>query len=108
MKAVGIISNILLAFTLSFPSTQTSINSSAPTPDFSGTWKLDRKLSSNHKSLGRLSELTLVILQDNFTLKVVRIVKVKKKERVQELTYHADGRGEKNPDMLSSAKITSQ
>lgn len=67
----------------------------ATVPDFSGTWRIDRKLST-YEHLQDLDDLTFVISQNESTINVKRIIKEKKhKERVSELTYYADGRGEK-------------
>jgi hypothetical protein len=66
-----------------------------PLPDFSGTWKMDLDLSSP-KAISDLDDLTLVISHNPLELHIKRIIKEKKhKERVSELTYLTNGRGER-------------
>lgn len=63
-------------------------------PDFSGTWKIDRTLSTA-KALNYFDDLIFVISQNLPQLKLKRIVKKGSKEKFDELTYYTDGRGEK-------------
>ena len=85
-----------------------------PVPDLSGTWRLDRDLSTHEgltemDELNSVDELTFVISQTPPTLIVKRIAKEKKhKERVSELTYYTDGRGEKVSFLFSNEKFKSK
>jgi len=77
-------------------------------PDFSGTWKIDRKLST-YELLRDLEDLVFVISQSDESINVKRIIKEKKhKERIKELTYYADGRGEKVSFLFSNEKWNSK
>jgi len=85
--------SILIAISLNlFQTNHVVVTNSS---DFSGNWKVDRKFST-YKHLQDLDDLTLVIAQNDNTVKVRRIIEEKKrKERVGEFTYYPDGRGEK-------------
>ena len=107
MKVMYFLAALVIGFSLALDSPQTSNSSSSPVPDFSGAWQLDRKQSTNTESL-RLPDITLVISQRDSILNVTRTVKDKKKERVQELTYYMDGRGEKNPTLFGGEKRESK
>lgn len=75
-----------------------------PLPDFTGTWKIDRDLSSA-KTLVDLDDLTFVVSQSADELHVKRIIRDKKhKQHVNELSYFPDGRGEKVSLLLGSDK----
>jgi hypothetical protein len=83
-------------------------------PDLSGTWRLEKNLSTikglpdmdDYKSV---DELTFVISQTPSMLVVKRIIKERKhKERVSELTYYTDGRGEKGSFLFSNDKWKSK
>lgn len=90
-----------------FPLTHSQVVDALPTPlpDFSGTWKLDPA----GKALKDLDDLTLVISQNSPELHVKRILKEKKhKERVSELTYFTDGRGEKISLLFGGEKWNSK
>jgi len=79
-----------------------------PVPDFTGVWKIDRD-HSTAKVLRDLEDLTFVISQNSPELHVKRIIKEKKhKERVRELTYFTDGRGEKISFLFGSEKWDSK
>jgi hypothetical protein len=76
-------------------------------PDFTGTWKVDRNLSS--KSVKDLEDLTLVVSQTSFELRVKRVIKEKKHgERLSEVVYYTDGRGEVIPSLFSDEKLKSK
>ena len=80
-----------------FPLTDFQVNGALPMPlpDFTGTWKIDRDLSTA-KAVSDLDDLTFVISQKLAELHLKRIVKEKEhKELVSEVTYFTDGRGEK-------------
>jgi len=77
-------------------------------PDFTGTWKIDRELSSP-RAMSDLDDLTLVVSQSLPELHVKRIIDEKKhKQRVSEQTYFTDGRGEKVSWLLSNEKLDSK
>lgn len=77
-------------------------------PDFTGTWKIDRD-QSTAKALKDLEDLTFVISQNSPELHVKRIIKEKKhQERVRELTYFTDGRGEKISFLFGGEKWDSK
>jgi hypothetical protein len=77
-------------------------------PDFTGTWKIDRDLSTP-KAISDFDDLTLVVSQNNAELKVKRIIEDKKhKERVSEQAYFTDGRGEKVSLLFGTEKWNSK
>src|SRR5438067_4312394 len=85
---------VSVALSLFLGPPQLSGATQAVVPDFSGTWKIDRTLSTA-KALNYFDDLTFVISQNIPQLKVLRIVKKGRKEKSDELTYYTDGRGEK-------------
>ena len=86
----------------------TTARTSDVIPNIAGSWEFDRKLSSKHESISKLPDMLYVISQNGTMLKVQRIVTVGKKQRVQELTYFTDGRGEKNPLIYGGEKRKSK
>jgi hypothetical protein len=77
-------------------------------PDFTGTWKVDRNLSSP-RVVRDLEDLTLVVSQISLQLHVKRVIKEKKhKERVSEVTYYTDGRGEVISFLFGNEKVKSK
>lgn len=76
--------------------------------DFSGNWKLDRKESTDSRTLSRFDDVALAISQNSTTLKVVHSGKRKNKLHVHELKYLTDGRGEENPNPLGSRQRSSR
>jgi len=77
-------------------------------PDFSGTWKINRN-TSTYSGLKDLEDLTFVITQHPPVLDVKRIIREKKhRERISELTYYTDGRGEKVSFLFSDQKWNSK
>jgi hypothetical protein len=71
-------------------------------PDFTGTWKLDRDLSS---PVSAFDDLILIISQASVELHVKRVIKRnKRKDQVSEVTFYTDGRGEETPLLLSKEK----
>lgn len=108
MKEMRIFVTILMTLSVASGISQTTSDASAPSPDFSGTWELDRKLSTNHRNLSGFEEMIYIISQKESTLRVARTMKTKKKERTQELIYYTDGRGEKNPIMYGGEKRKSK
>ncbi len=93
----------------SFSSTNVQVVDAAPTaPDFNGTWKIDRDLSTP-KAISDFEDLTLVVAQNLPEFHVKRIIEDKKhKERVSEQTYFTDGRGEKVSLLFGSEKWNSK
>lgn len=78
------------------------------TPNFSGTWVLNKSRSS----LGRFgqgpfanAELTLVILHDEPELKITRKTTLNGTERGQEMVYYSDGRGETNAAAFGNNEV---
>lgn len=68
-------------------------------PDLSGTWVLDLKKSrwEGRKTARARSPVRLVIRRSGTEVRVTRTALVNGEEHTTELTYYADGRGEKNP-----------
>ena len=73
-----------------------TLDPSTSTADFSGSWVLDRKATTDSSLLRNVDELTLVINQDKNAISVTYRVRMKEKTRVTELRYFTDGRGEDN------------
>jgi len=93
-----------------FPLTQVQPVSAdpAPHPDFSGTWKIDRDLSST-KAIAEIEDLILAVAQKPSELQVNRVISEKKhKERISDVTYFTDGRGEKTSLLSGSEKWESR
>lgn len=107
MRTLALFFTLLLVLGAGINKSQDTKKSTGP-PGFSGVWKLDKGQSSNHQRITRLDDLTLQVVQDNSSLKVVRTIKIKKKEHVQELTYMTNGQGERNPNMLGTQKVKSK
>src|SRR4030095_6996811 len=80
------------------------INPSASTTDLSGTWKLDRKGSTDKRTLSHFEEVTLVISHHGSTLKVIYDGKRRNKSQTQQLEYRTDGGREENPSPLGGGK----
>jgi hypothetical protein len=79
-----------------------------PRPDLSGTWSLDVKKSTwaVERNAGRpRSPVRLVIRHREPEIKITRTALVNGEERTVELTYYADGRGEKNPLVSSRDRL---
>jgi len=73
--------------------------------DFDGTWQLDRHLSS---PVSGFNDLVFVISQTSVEFHVTRVIKRnKRKDRVSEVTYYTDGRGEETPLLLTTDKLKS-
>jgi len=80
----------------------------AQVPDFSGTWKIDRN-TSTYSGLKDLEDPTFVISQHPAVLEVKRVIREKKhRQRISELTYYTDGRGEKVSFLFSDQKWNSK
>jgi hypothetical protein len=81
-----------------------------PKPDFGGTWKLDRSKGNYAKTTGLKpgAELVLVISQVDPEIRVTRKLTWKGDERVQQLTYYSDGRGETNPSLVTMDEAKSK
>ena len=95
MRLIRLIAISLLLSSFPFAHFQVIGALPTPLPDFSGTWKVDLDLSTP-KATSDLDDLTFVISHNPPELHVKRIIKEKKhKERVSELTYLTNGRGEK-------------
>jgi hypothetical protein len=77
------------------------------TPNFSGTWVLDRSRSDPPGGFGggrgggpmANAEVVLIIEHQEPTLKITRLVKTPQGDRTQELVYTTDGKENKNPGM---------
>ncbi|HXF04103.1 MAG TPA: hypothetical protein VNM72_01655 [Blastocatellia bacterium] len=78
------------------------------TPNFSGTWVLDRSQSDPPGGFGAgrggggqmaNAEVLLIIEHQEPTLKIKRIIRTEQGERTQELVYTTDGKENKNPGM---------
>jgi len=92
MKAIL---SLLLMTGLALGYSAAESGSSVSVPDFTGTWKIDRSLSTS-RALRDVDDLIFVISQNLPELRVKRVIKDKKhKERTSELIYYTDGRGEK-------------
>ena len=76
------------------------LNPSASTSDLSGTWKLDRKASTDNRTLSHFEEVTLVISHNNSTMKMVYDGKRRNKSETHQLEYRTDGGREENPNPL--------
>lgn len=100
-----ILTALLAISVLAVQATQPAISVA---PDFSGTWKIDRELTT-WKYLRDLDDLTFEISQNPSQLIVKRIIVRKKhKPRISELTYHPDGRGEKVSRLFNNRKFESK
>jgi hypothetical protein len=111
MKVSVILFLVALTFTAGlFTERNAAVSIAQAKPDFSGTWNLDMAASDFGASKRGLiyDELTLVITYHDPELKITRKMVKKNRERVLELVYFTDGRGESNPDFSSDAKIKSR
>jgi hypothetical protein len=104
IKAIALLSLLLT----SASGTAQVLDSAKSTTDFSGEWKLDRKASSDTRTLSRFDEVTLSISQDSSGLKVTHSGKRKNKVRVHHLEYFTNGRGEENPNPLGNLPRSSK
>lgn len=79
-------------------------------PDLSGVWVLDKSRGNYRKVNAALAEggITLVVSHREPEIKITRRFMLDGKERVQELAYYTDNRGEKNPAMMVDALIESK
>lgn len=79
------------------------------TPDFSGTWVLDKSKSqiSEYDFLSDM-DLTLVISQKEPEIRITRKYFMKGYEGDQELLYFSDHRGETNPSIIEGETIKSK
>ncbi len=103
----SLILSLLVAIALS-PFHSFSVAARVPAPDFTGTWKIDPKLS-NAPALKDLDDLTFVISYNSPELRVVRLIKEpKKKERKSEVIYYTDGRGEKTSFLFGGDRFNSK
>ena len=98
IKAIALLSLLLT----SASATAQVLDSTKSATDFSGEWKLDRKASSDTRTLSRFDEVTLSISQDSSSLKVTQSGKRKNKVRVHQLEYFTNGRGEETPNPLGN------
>jgi hypothetical protein len=76
------------------------------TPDFSGTWVLDKAKSDpmmggrgggGGGQPGMMPDVTLTIEHSGTTLKIKRVTKTEQGDRVQDLAYTTDGKENTNP-----------
>ncbi len=74
-------------------------------PNLSGTWKLDASKGNfaKYSDLDPSSELILVISHTDPKISVTRKFTREGQERVQELTYYSNGRGETNPNVAGAS-----
>jgi hypothetical protein len=72
-------------------------NQRSGTPDWNGTWVLQKSDDGKNKSSQVTGNVTLVISQTGQEIKIARKHHETSNETVQELTYYTDGRGEMNP-----------
>jgi hypothetical protein len=80
----------------------------AAIPDLSGTWKIDRNLST-YGRLKDLDDLIFIISQNDPVLNVKRVLKKKRhKDRMSELNYYTDGRGEKIQFLFGGEQFNSK
>ncbi len=69
--------------------------------DFNGTWVLDNSNGKSNKPKRSSSrEVTLVITHHEPEIRITRNFKEKGRERIDEVVYYSDGRGETNPTSL--------
>src|SRR5258706_9933078 len=69
--------------------------------DFKGTWVLDDSNGKSNKTKRSSSrEVTLVITHHEPEIRIARNFKEKGHERIDEVVYYSDGRGETNPTSL--------
>ena len=95
----------VLAISIQFFQAQPAIEAA---PDFSGTWRIDRNLTT-YEHLRDLEDLTFVVTQTESVVVVKRIIVEKKhKPRISELTYYPDGRGEKVSRLFNNQKFKSK
>lgn len=81
---------------------------SAPHPDFTGTWKIDRDLSSP-RAIADFDDLILAVTQRPAELQVNRVIGEKKhREHISDVTYFTDGRGEKTSLLFGKEKWDSR
>jgi hypothetical protein len=100
-KAVGFFL-ILLSINLFFAAGSKSFSTHQNKPDFSGTWVVDFPLSGvseDYRKKLPYDELTFIITHQEPELRITRKLVKNKKERVQEVVYYTDGRGEKRVDL---------
>lgn len=77
-------------------------------PDLSGTWVLDRKkadLTRFDRDLRR-GGITMIVQHLEPEIKITRKFKSEGKDRTQDLVYYTDGRGEKNPGLVTKDMVT--
>jgi hypothetical protein len=72
------------------------VNRQSNARPWNGTWVLQKSNDGKKNSQG-IGTVTLVILQTDQQIRVIRKQKEKGDETVQQLTYYTDGRGEANP-----------
>ena len=79
-------------------------------PDLSGTWRLDKSKGNyvQYSGLNRKAELVLVISHVDPEIKATRRLSWNGNERVQDLTYFSDGRGETNPTLIDEIEVKSK
>ncbi len=105
-----IIGLLLLSLGFAFSPSSTAASAAQTKPDFSGIWKIDMSASDfgGRKSTPAYDELMLVISHHDPELKITRKIIKKKRERLQELLYFTDGRGESNPGLDGKTTIKSK
>jgi hypothetical protein len=84
------------------------LDPSTSTPDFSGSWNLDRKATTDSNLLSRVDDVTLTISQGKNAVTVTYRVRIKNKTHVKELQYFTDGRGEENPSPFGGMQRSSK
>ena len=99
MKVQKIIASLLIfaasPFCFGLPSKQAQ--QGIVKPDLNGMWVLNETQTQKNNGSQANVATTLVISQTGQEIKITRKIHEKGKERVQQLTYYSDGRGETNP-----------
>ena len=104
------VTNNMLVMTLALALTLNGLSQTGgaivePITDFSGTWRIDRG-ASTESALGDSEDLTYVISYNSPELRAKRIIKEKSgKERISDVTYYTDGRGESIPLLFGNEKV---
>ena len=87
---------ILAIAPLCFAFPEGQVNRLSNTPEWNGTWVL-QKPDDGKKSSQVSGNVSLLISQTGQQIKITRKLHENGNETVQELTYYTDGRGEANP-----------
>ncbi|HET6892406.1 MAG TPA: hypothetical protein VFH31_14990 [Pyrinomonadaceae bacterium] len=97
MKVQKIIASLLIFAAAHFCLASEQAQQGIVKPDLNGMWVLEETQSRKNDGSQANVATTLVISQTRQEIKITRKIHEKGKERVQQLTYYSDARGETNP-----------